>query len=128
MEVRAELNYTEEHEWILIEGNQATLGITDFAQDKLGDVVFVELPEEGTLIEANEVVGNIESVKAVSEIFFPLSGEIVSVNKDLEEEPELINTSPYEEGWITKIQIEPADISEASLMNAEEYQAFCAAG
>jgi len=126
MEVRAELLYTEEHEWILIEGNTATLGITDFAQNKLGDVVFVELPEEGTIIDANEVVGNIESVKAVSEIYFPLAGEVIAVNKDLEEEPELINSVPFDNGWITKVRIETADLDDASLMNDEAYKAFCA--
>ena len=125
MEVRGELHYTEEHEWILMDGDTATVGITDFAQNKLGDIVYVELPEVGTIIEANEAVGNIESVKAVSEIFCPLAGEVIFINKDLEEEPDLINTSPYDNGWILKLTIEPADLPAANLMNEEQYRAFC---
>ena len=126
MEVRQELKYTEEHEWILISGTEVTLGITDFAQNKLGDIVFVELPEEGTIIDADETVGNIESVKAVSEIFCPIGGEILSVNKDLEEEPDLVNSAPYDEGWMIKLKIDPADLELAKLMTHKEYQTFCA--
>lgn len=126
MEVRAELKYTEEHEWLSIEGSKATLGITDFAQNKLGDIVFVELPEVGTIIEAGEAIGNIESVKAVSEIFCPVSGEVLEVNKDLEEEPDLINTSCFDDGWIVKIKIDPADLADVGLMSDEEYNQYCA--
>ncbi|MGK0290405.1 MAG: glycine cleavage system H protein, partial [bacterium] len=95
MEIRDDLKFSKEHEWILEDGgNTITVGITDYAQDKLGDVVFVELPEVGTLVDAGEAVGSIESVKAVSELFSPVAGEIVEINKDLEDEPELVNTSP----------------------------------
>lgn len=127
MEVRGDLKYTEEHEWLQLEGDKVTLGITDFAQDKLGDVVFVELPEVGTILEAGEAIGNIESVKAVSEIFCPVAGEVIEVNKQLEEEPDLVNTSPYEDGWIVKIKVDRADFADAELMNDEEYQNHCAA-
>ena len=126
MEVRGELQYTEEHEWLFVQDNQVTLGITDFAQNKLGDIVFVELPEVGMIVEADEAIGNIESVKAVSELFCPIAGEVTNVNKDLEEEPDLANTSPYDNGWIVKLKIDSVDLAEAKLMNPEEYQAFCA--
>lgn len=121
MEVRSELLYTEEHEWISLDGNLITLGITDYAQDALTDIVYVELPEVGTIVESGEVVGNIESVKAVSEIYSPVSGEVVEVNRSLEEEPELVNTEPYDNGWIVKMQIDPGEISQAQLLNEEQY-------
>ncbi len=124
MEVRSELLYSEEHEWIKIDGNIITLGITDFAQDALTDIVYVELPEVGTIVESGEVVGNIESVKAVSEIFSPVSGEVVEVNRSLEEEPELVNTEPYDNGWIVKLQIDPGEVSQAQLLGEEEYLAL----
>ncbi|MDT8445475.1 MAG: glycine cleavage system protein GcvH [bacterium] len=126
MEVRAELKYTEEHEWLSIQGNKATLGITDFAQNKLGDIVFVELPEVGTIVEAGETIGNIESVKAVSEIFCPVAGEVTEVNKDLEDEPDLVNTSCFDDGWIVKIRIDSSDLTDANLMSDEEYTQHCA--
>lgn len=124
MEVRSELFYTEEHEWLGIDGNVVTLGITDFAQDALTDIVYVELPEIGTIVESGEVVGNIESVKAVSEIYSPVSGEVVDVNHSLEEEPELVNTEPYDNGWIVKLQIDPGEISQAQLLSEDEYQSL----
>lgn len=121
MEVRNELKYTEDHEWVLIDGDTVVMGITDFAQNSLGDIVYIEMPEVGTIVDTGEAIGNIESVKAVSEIYCPISGEITDVNKDLEEQPELTNTSPYDEGWIIKLKIDPATISEAELLTDEEY-------
>ncbi len=121
MEVRSELLYTEEHEWMRIDGNICTMGITDFAQDALTDIVYVELPEIGTIIESGEVIGNIESVKAVSELYSPITGEVVDINRSLEEEPELINTEPYDNGWIVKLQIDPGEVNSASLLTEEAY-------
>ncbi len=121
MEVRSELLYTEEHEWLSIDGNIVILGITDFAQNALTDIVYVELPEVGTIIESGEAVGSIESVKAVSELYSPVSGEVVDVNRTLEEEPELVNTEPYDEGWIVKLQVDQGEIDQAQLLNEEAY-------
>jgi glycine cleavage system H protein len=124
MEVREELKYSEEHEWISVEDKIVTMGITDFAQNSLGDVVFVELPEVGELVEAGAEVGSIESVKAVAELYCPVDGEVIEVNKELEESPELVNSSPYDEGWMLKIKVDPASIDESELMDAEAYKAF----
>jgi len=121
MEVRGDLKYTEEHEWLNIDGDIMTMGITDYAQDALGDIVYVELPEVGTIFEAGETIGNIESVKAVSEIFCPIAGEIIEINKDLEEEPELINTGPYDEGWMIKVQLDPGELDRSELLSDDEY-------
>ncbi|MDT8445023.1 MAG: glycine cleavage system protein GcvH [Desulfuromonadales bacterium] len=123
MEFPEELKYTEEHEWVLVEDELAVIGITDFAQDALGDVVFVELPEVGTVLEAGKAFGVVESVKAVSDIYAPISGTVEEINDDLVEAPEIINTSPYEDGWMIKIRM--ADVSDAdALMDAEAYQAL----
>ena len=124
MEIRSDLKYTKEHEWLLIEGSTVTLGISDFAQSQLGDIVYVELPEEGTIFDADEAVGNIESVKAVSEIFCPVSGEILAVNKELEDTPETANTSPFDEGWMIKFKAHPNDLADAELMDEDEYAEF----
>ena len=124
MEIRSDLKYTKEHEWLLIEGSKVTLGITDFAQSQLGDIVYVELPEVGTLFEAEEAIGNIESVKAVSEIFCPVSGEVLDINKELAETPETANTSPYDDGWMLKFKSHPADLDDAGLMDEDEYAEF----
>ncbi len=121
MEVRSELMYTEEHEWLSIDGDIVTLGITDFAQNALTDIVYVELPEVGTIVESGEAVGSIESVKAVSELYSPVSGEVIKVNRALEEEPELVNTEPYDEGWIVKLQVDPGEIAQAGLLDEEAY-------
>jgi len=121
MEFPDDLKYTEEHEWILVEEEIATVGITDFAQDQLGDVVFVELPEVGTQVVAGKAFGVVESVKAVSDIYAPLSGEVIEINEELVDTPETINTSPYEDGWMIKIQIK--DASEVDeLLDADTYQ------
>ncbi len=121
MEFPEDLKYTEEHEWVLVEDDIATIGITDFAQDSLGDVVFVELPEVGSMLEDGKAFGVVESVKAVSDIYAPLSGEVVEVNDELPDSPELINTSPYEDGWMIKIRIsDPAQVDD--LLDADDYQ------
>lgn len=123
MDFPDELKYTEEHEWVLIEDDIATIGITDFAQDQLGDVVFVELPEVGDELEAGKTFGVVESVKAVSDVYAPVSGEVVEINEELPETPEVLNTSPYEDGWMLKIRVSnPEDIQE--LMDASGYQEF----
>lgn len=124
MEVRNNLKYTEDHEWIDIDGNVVTLGITDYAQDSLSDIVFVELPEVGTIVDAGEMVGNIESVKAVAELYTPVTGEVLEINKDLEDQPDLVNTDPYDDGWMLKIQIEPMSLDEGNLMNEGEYEEY----
>ena len=125
MEFPEELKYTEEHEWVMVEEDLAVVGITDFAQDALGDVVFVELPEIGTSVEAGKAFGVVESVKAVSDVYAPLSGTIEEINEDLIEAPEIINTSPYEDGWMVKIRM--ANAADADdLMDAEAYQALVA--
>ncbi len=123
MDFPEELKYTEDHEWVLSEGDLVSIGISDFAQDQLGDVVFVELPEVGDKVEISKAFGVVESVKAVSDIYAPLAGEVVEVNSDLPDSPESINTSPYEDGWM--IRIKPDDMAELDgLMDASAYQAF----
>jgi len=124
MEFPEELKYTEEHEWILLEENNiAVIGITDFAQDSLGDIVFVELPEVGTEIEAGKAFGVVESVKAVSDIYAPLSGEVLEINEELPDTPETINPSPFEDGWMVKIRLSHPEQVDA-LLSSEEYQAL----
>ncbi len=125
MDFPDELRYTEEHEWVLLEEELATVGITDFAQDALGDVVFVELPEVGAEVVAGKAFGVVESVKAVSDMYAPVSGTIEEVNEDLTDTPEIINTSPYDDGWMIKIRM--TDASEADdLMDVDAYQAHVA--
>jgi glycine cleavage system H protein len=123
MDFPEELKYTEDHEWVLPEGDLVSIGISDFAQDQLGDVVFVELPEVGDKVVVGKPFGVVESVKAVSDIYAPLAGEVVEVNSDLPDSPESLNTSPYEDGWM--IRIKPDDMTELDgLMDASAYQAF----
>ncbi|PLS02638.1 glycine cleavage system protein GcvH [Neobacillus cucumis] len=118
-----ELRYSEEHEWVKVEGEKVRVGITDFAQHELGDIVFVELPEVGAEISADEAFGSVESVKTVSELYAPVSGKVVEVNEDLSDSPEFVNDSPYEKAWM--IVIEPTDLSEVDkLMTAEQYEAM----
>jgi len=115
--------YAKSHEYIHVEGNVGTIGITDYAQKELGDVVFVELPQVGTQLELGDELGSIESVKAVSELFSPVSGEVVEVNESLADKPELVNTDPYGDGWMIKIKLTaPDEIDE--LMNAEDYEDY----
>lgn len=115
------VKYTSEHEWIRLEGEEAYVGITDYAQDQLGDIVFVDVTTEGETLEAREVFGTIEVVKTVSDLFLPVGGEILEVNPELEEHPELVNQDPYGKGWLVRIR--PKDVSEMDkLMDAEAYK------
>jgi glycine cleavage system H protein len=121
MNLPKELRYSKEHEWVKTEGNLARIGITDFAQSELGDIVFVELPEVGAEIKADEPFGSVESVKTVSELYAPVSGKIVEVNGELDGSPENVNDSPYEEGWM--IVVEMSDEAELEkLLSAEQYE------
>ena len=121
MDLPENLRYTSEHEWLLISENEATIGITDFAQEQLGDVVYIELPDIGTKVKQGETFGTIESVKAVSDLFSPGSGEVVDRNESLTKSPELVNESPYEKGWLIKVRID--DTSELeNLLDAKAYQ------
>ncbi len=121
MDFPDELKYTEEHEWIAIEADIATIGISDFAQSQLGDIVFVELPEVGDELEAGKPFGVVESVKAVSDVYSPLSGEVMEINEDLPDAPELLNTFPYEDGWMIKIRLSnPQELDD--LLDADAYQ------
>jgi len=121
MNIPAELKYTKDHEWIQIEGNVATVGITDFAQGELGDIVYVDVDTLDDTVEEGDVFGSVEAVKTVSDLFMPLSGEVIAFNETLEDEPELVNTDPYGKGWMIKIEI--SDNSQIEkLLNAEAYQ------
>jgi glycine cleavage system H protein len=122
MQVPEDLKYTESHEWIRFEGEVGTVGITDFAQDSLGDIVFLELPEPGTSFQPGETVGVVESVKTVSDILSPVSGEITEVNSGLEANPESVNKDPYGTGWLFKIRIANSD-EVSSLLSAADYTA-----
>jgi len=120
-QVPAELKYSKEHEWIRTEGNLAYIGITDFAQSELGDIVFVELPDVGTVIAVDTTFGTVESVKTVSDLFAPVSGKVVEVNQKLEDLPENVNTSPYQDGWMVVVEMSsPNDLDR--LLNAEDYK------
>ena len=123
MEYPGELKYTKEHEWVRIEGDTGTLGITDFAQGELGDVVFVELPAVGDTLSKDATFGTIEAVKAVSDLFAPLTGEVIEVNAALGDTPELVNKEPYGQGWMLKIRISNPD-EVSSLLDATAYQAL----
>lgn len=119
--VPSDLKYTSEHEWIRVEGDRATVGITDYAQKELGDVVYVDLPAVGEKIKAKAEMGSVESVKAVSDIYAPLTGEIMAVNEELQFNPELVNQDPYGKGWIAEIEIaNPEELQK--LLTAEEYR------
>ena len=121
MNIPADLKYTKDHEWVKIKGDEAVVGITDFAQSELGDIVFVEVETEGDTIDQEEVFGSVEAVKTVSDLFMPLSAEILSFNSELEDTPEVVNTDPYGEGWMIRIKI--SDNSELdSLLSAEQYK------
>ena len=121
MNIPNELKYTNEHEWIRIDGDIATVGITDFAQVELGDIVFVEVETEGETLTREKPFGSIEAVKTVSDLFMPMSGEVISFNKNLESEPEKINSDPFGDGWIIKIKL--SNLSEAdNLLDANAYK------
>ncbi len=121
MNVPENLKFTKDHEWIRVEGDEAFIGVTDFAQGELGDIVFIEVETEGETLDREEVFGTIEAVKTVSDMFMPLSGEVLEFNEKLEDTPELINTDPYGDGWIIKVNV--AEISEIEdLLTAEQYK------
>jgi glycine cleavage system H protein len=121
MNLPQELRYTEEHEWVKLEGNTAIIGITDFAQSELGDIVFVELPEEGSEISAGDVFGSVESVKTVSELYAPLSGKVIAINSELDDTPEHVNEAAYEAGWMIKIEVTNESEIE-NLLSADQYK------
>jgi glycine cleavage system H protein len=110
--------YTKEHEWVLTEGDEVTVGITDYASEELGDIVYLDLPEEGSTVTAGESMGSIETVKAVEEIYAPVSGEVIAVNAALADQPELVNASPFEDGWMVKIRTEGETVET---MSVDEY-------
>lgn len=120
MNIPGELKYTKDHEWVRVEGDTAIVGITDFAQQELGDIVFVEVDTVGDDVDREDVFGSIEAVKTVSDLFMPVGGEVLTYNEAIEEDPELVNRDPYGEGWIVKVKI--ADTSDLDqLLSAEEY-------
>ncbi len=121
MNIPADLKYTNDHEWVKIDNGIATIGITDFAQSELGDIVYIDVDTEGETIDQNEVFGSVEAVKTVSDLFMPLSGEVTAFNENLEDAPESVNKDPYGEGWIIKVKI--TDQSEIEgLLDAEKYK------
>ena len=124
MGVPNDLLYTIEHEWVRLKDNRATVGITDFAQGQLGDVVFVELPAKGTELTKEQAFGVVESVKTVSDIYAPVSGKVVAVNKDLESQPELVNSDPYSKGWMVEIELLNSS-PEQNLLSADQYEEQC---
>ena len=124
MEIPNDLHYTIEHEWVRVKNNRATIGITDFAQGQLGDVVFVELPTEGTELAKESAFGVVESVKTVSDVYVPVTGKVVKVNKDLESQPELVNSDPYGKGWMIEIEFSNTN-PEQNLLSAAQYIEQC---
>lgn len=121
MNIPADLKYTKDHEWIRVEGDEALIGVTDFAQSELGDIVFVEIETEGEGLDQAEVFGTVEAVKTVSDLFMPISGEVMAFNEDLEDAPEKVNEDPYGEGWMIRVKIaDPAQLEE--LLSADDYQ------
>ena len=123
MNIPAELKYTKDHEWVKVDGDTATIGVTDFAQSELGDIVYVEVETEGEDLAQEEVFGSIEAVKTVSDLFMPISGEITAFNEELEANPEVVNSDPYGEGWMIKVAIKDASEIEG-LMDADAYKAL----
>lgn len=123
MNTPSELKYTKDHEWVKIEGNVATIGITDFAQGELGDIVYVDVDTVDEDINGGDVFGSVEAVKTVSDLFLPISGKVIEFNADLEDQPELLNSDPYGDGWIIKLEI-AEDANQSELLTAEEYQAI----
>lgn len=119
------LKYTKDHEWVLLNGSVARVGITDYAQDALGDIVYIQLPDQGSSVELNQGLGEIESTKSVNDVYAPVSGTVVAVNDALSATPELLNSDPYGDGWICDIEV--STLNEAGLMSAEEYSALIGA-
>lgn len=121
MNIPAELKYTKDHEWVKIEGDTAIVGITDFAQSELGDIVFVDVESVDEELNVGDVFGSVEAVKTVSDLYLPISGKVIEFNEELESEPELVNTDPYGKGWIIKLKI-VNDADQSELLSAEQYQ------
>ena len=126
MEFPSNLRYTKDHEWIRLDGDIATIGITDFAQGELGDIVFVDIPTEGETLAAEEVFGSVEAVKTVSDLYLPVAGEIVEVNADIDGQPDLVNTDPYGAGWMVRIKVASATEVEA-LLDVDAYRTLVGA-
>lgn len=123
MDFPKELKYHKEHTWVKVEGNRALIGITEHAQEELGDIVYVELPERGTDAEQDESFGTVESAKAISELFSPISGRVVDINEDLADQPELINDDPYDSGWMVEVEMsDPAEVN--NLLSSDQYRKY----
>ena len=126
MNFPAELKYTKDHEWISVTGSEATIGITDFAQRELGDIVYIDINSVGTEVAKDDVFGTVEAVKTVSDLFMPLTGTVLEINSDLNDNPELVNSDPYQKGWMVKVAI--TDLAEVSgLLSADDYKALVGA-
>jgi glycine cleavage system H protein len=126
MNFPSELKYTKDHEWISISGNEATIGITDFAQRELGDIVYIDINSVGSEVAKDEVFGTVEAVKTVSDLFMPVTGEVTAINEDLNDNPELVNTDPYGKGWMVKVNV--SDLAEVdTLLSADDYKALVGA-
>jgi glycine cleavage system H protein len=126
MNIPSELKYTKDHEWVSMDGDIATIGVTDFAQGELGDIVYVEVETVGETLEAEEIFGSVEAVKTVSDLFLPMTGEIIAFNEGLEDAPEKVNTDPYGEGWMIKLKC--SDLSQVDeLLSADDYKALIGA-
>ena len=123
MNIPQELKYTKDHEWVKIDGDVATIGITDFAQNELGDIVYVEIETEGEELSSGEVFGTVEAVKTVSDLFMPVAGEVIEINEALESNPEIVNSDPYGEGWMIKVKVSDEG---ADLMSSDDYKAVTA--
>ncbi|MCB0770975.1 MAG: glycine cleavage system protein GcvH [Flavobacteriales bacterium] len=123
MNIPADLRYTKDHEWIRVEGNEATIGITDFAQSELGDIVFIDIGTEGQDLESEAVFGTVEAVKTVSDLFMPVAGKVATVNPDLADDPAAVNSDPYGKGWMVKVVMSDPSAVDA-LLTAEQYQAL----
>jgi glycine cleavage system H protein len=124
VEYDSECRYLESHEWLRVDGNEAIIGISDYAQAELNDVVYVELPEVGDALEKDEEFGTVESVKAASELYMPVSGEIIAINEDLEDSPELVNSDPFGAGWMLRVKMmAPAEVDD--LLDVDAYRAMC---
>jgi glycine cleavage system H protein len=120
MNIPQELKYTKDHEWVRVEGDQVVIGVTDFAQKELGDIVYVDVDTEGDTVEIEEVFGSVEAVKTVSDLFMPITGEVVVFNEELEDAPELVNNDPYGEGWMIKVAVSDASQLD-NLLSADDY-------
>lgn len=123
MDIPQELKYTKDHEWIKVDGNVVTIGITDFAQKELGDIVYVEIESDGEELEQGDVFGTVEAVKTVSDLFMPISGKVIEINENLESEPEIVNSDPYEKGWMIKVEIADASGLDA-MLSADDYKSL----